>query len=375
MLNPIPAQPAARQPRGIVKLNGAPVAGWISWEVTSNTYYEADTFRVSFAVSTLPKDHDVTWFFTQQEVYVEIFAGFPNNPADPNAAELVSQIYGRADEIEFDPVSTLITLHGRDLTALYIDNKVTDTYTEKTSSEIAVILALAEFLTPVVTPTKTKAATYYKREQVTIHANRSRWDLLAYLAREEGFVCYVTGNELHFEPDTLATADPYVIHWEKPTPTTSTPTANVQELSFSRALTVARGVNVTVRSASLTKKVPVVESYPGHAKAIQAGKAGLYGSVQQYDFKVKAGTTPMRAQQIAQSRYHEIVSHEMKLRARLPGDNLLTTKNVIRVEGTGTPVDQIYFPMAITRMMSMDEGYTMTVDAKNLNPNTVAINS
>ncbi len=74
----------------------------------------------------------------------------------------------------------------------------------------------------------------------------------------------------------------------------------------------------------------------------------------------------------AVAKYGEIIAHEMKLRARLPGDNVLTTKNVLRVEGTGTAFDQIYFPNAITRAMSLDEGYTMTIEAKNHNPDTVA---
>src|SRR6185312_15026296 len=109
-----------RHPRAIVKLSGTAVDGWISWEVTSNTFYEADTFRVSFAVSDLPPANDANWFSTQKELFVEIFAGFPSNPDKPDPSELKSLIYGRVDEMDFDPLQATINLTGRDLTAVFI---------------------------------------------------------------------------------------------------------------------------------------------------------------------------------------------------------------------------------------------------------------
>ena len=139
MLNTVPTVAAGRQPRAVVRVNGAPMPGWVSWEVTANTYYEADTFRVSFATSAMAdqtapawgaldkslgrKLKAADWFSQQAEIYVEILAGFPSNPADPSANELSSLIYGRVDDIEFDPVSTMLSLTGRDLTAVFIDTR------------------------------------------------------------------------------------------------------------------------------------------------------------------------------------------------------------------------------------------------------------
>lgn len=371
-VNTIPAQALARQPRGIVKLGGQAVSGWVSWEVSSNNYYEADTFRVSFAASALPVANNAAWFATQKELFVEIFAGFPANPERINSTDLQSLIYGRVDDISFDPVSTLITVTGRDLTAAFIDAKLTAAWTNQTSSSIAIALASSHGLTPVVTATKTNVGTYYKHDQVRMQSNRSEWDLLAWIAREEGFVCYVTGNELHFEPDTVLSADPYVIRWTAPSAPTGYPTANVQELHFSRSLTVAKGITVTVRSPSTTKKTPVVQSYPAAAKVVKVGKSAPFGNSQAYFFTIASNKTANDVQAYAQARYKEIIAHEMKLHARLPGDNLLSTRTLLRVDGTGTAFDQTYFPNVITRQMSMDEGYTMTVEAKNHNPDTVA---
>ena len=380
MLNTVPTVAAGRQPRAVVRVNGAPMPGWVSWEVTANTYYEADTFRVSFATSAMAdqtapawgaldkslgrKLKAADWFSQQAEIYVEILAGFPSNPADPSANELSSLIYGRVDDIEFDPVSTMLSLTGRDLTAVFIDTRVAGEWSNQTSSGIATMLAKNHALTPKITATSTPVGVFYQHDQVRLRANQSEWDLLAWLAREEGFVCYVAGQELHFEPDAKESAEPYVLQWQ------AGPVANIEQMSFSRSLTVAKGVTVTVRSASLGGKVPVVESYPSHAKVVQAGKASPFGNTQNYYFTLPAGSTAVRCQQYAQARYREIIAHEMRMRARLPADNLLQAKSVIKVQGTGTAFDQTYYPMSITRMMSMDEGYTMLVDAKNRNPDS-----
>jgi hypothetical protein len=49
----------------------------------------------------------------------------------------------------------------------------------------------------------------------------------------------------------------------------------------------------------------------------------------------------------------------------MPADNILTTENIIKVVGTGTAFDQVYFPDSIVRSFGWDSGYTMTVNAKN----------
>ena len=357
----------ARQPRAIVAINGSTFAGWISWEVTSNSDYEADHFRVSFAASGLPTA-TVQPFIEQKELFIEIFAGFPSNPAAPTAAELDSLIYGRVDSIEFDPVYGLLTFTGRDLTAVFIDAKVDADYQNQTASQIASALASRHTLVPVVTATTALVGTYYKREQTRMNANQSEWDLLAWLAREEGFQCFVKGQELHFAPPPDATATPYQIKWNGATAASASPNVNAQELTFSRALTVTKGVTVTVRSPSTTKKVPVVQSYPGSPKVVQAGKSSPFGNTQSYFFTVAANRTPVQCAQEAIRRYREIVAHEMRMQARMPGDNLLSTANILRVVGTGTAFDQDYYPQEITRTMSLDEGYTMAVTAKNHSP-------
>ncbi|WP_225934364.1 MULTISPECIES: hypothetical protein [unclassified Cupriavidus] len=200
MLNTLPLQPAARSPRAIVKVAGVIVPAWIRWTVENNTFYQADTFRVEFAANALPDETNAKWFSEQQEAFVEIFAGFPADPNNFSETDLDSLIYGRIDDIDYDPVDAKITVSGRDLTAAFIDRKTTIQYQNLTSSEIAAKLAVSHGMSVAGPATKTKAGSIYAYDRVSLTDQRSEWDLLTWLAAQEGFQCYVNGRTLHFEP-------------------------------------------------------------------------------------------------------------------------------------------------------------------------------
>jgi hypothetical protein len=134
-------------------------------------------------------------------------------------------------------------------------------------------------------------------------------------------------------------------------------------------------VTVTVRSPSLLKKTAVVQSYPTTPRSITAGKASPYGATTIYYYTIGAGKTPTQVQQYAEQQYRTIVSHAMKLKATLPGDNLLTARGVISVQGTLTAYDQTYYPRSVVRRMSRTQGYSMSVDAQNFTPNLAAAES
>lgn len=379
MLNPVPAQSAARQPRSIVKVgiggvnSGVVMPGWISWSVDNNSFYAADTFRVTFAISQLPPQFNAAWWALQTDVYVEIFAGFPANPDNGAyaATDLLSLIYGKTDEIVFDPVRRVIELNGRDLTSTLIDTKTTEKWKDQTASQIANILALRHNLTPVVTATKIVTGTYYTLDNVTVTDQRSEWDLLSYLASKEKFNVYLAGQSLHFEPIVPANSNPYLLQWQAPTADNASPTLNAMEFRFSRTLTIAKGISVVVKSQNQKGKNFTV-TWPGKGKGIQAGQASPFGGTQIFSF-VLAHSDPQKSLLYAQKMYREITAHEYKLDVTLPADNILNPRLLMQVAGTGTNFDQTYYPDTITRDFSMDEGYKMRVHAKNHSPQSVII--
>lgn len=372
MLNTTPAQPAARQPRGVVKINGEVMPGWYDFEVDNNTFYQADTFRVSFASSMLPDNRGADWWAAQPVIYVEILAGFPSDPENYTAAELASLIYGRVDDLTYDPVSTKIEISGRDLTSALIDAKTTEKFQNKKSFEIVAILAARHGLKPVGPATSAYVGSYYEIERARMTDQRSEWDLLTFLAHEERFVVYVKGQELHFEPAPTADSEPYVLRWDKPNTDRGHPVFNGKTLSFSRNLTLAKDVIVTVKSWNAkTKKGFTKSAQATHNKnTVLAGAAQPTGDAQHYSYTIP-GLTPEQALQRAQALLAQITQQEVRLMATLPADNTLQLTKVIQVIGTGTGFDQIYYPDSIIRRMSMGEGYNMQITAKNHSPESV----
>ncbi|WP_353192103.1 hypothetical protein [Pandoraea pnomenusa] len=370
-INPVPLAPVASRPRGAVKLNDTLITGWVGWEAESNSYYSADTFRVTFIVDRLPPDRDKRWFSAQADMLVELFGGYPDDPERYSLTDLTSELYGRVDDIDFDIVAGTIELVGRDLTSVFIDAKTTEKWPNLTASQIATQLARRHGLTPVVTATSNKVGKYYEIDHVNLTDQRSEWDVLTYLAHIEGFVVYVSGRELHFGPKTDPESTPYLIQWSPPDDSRGYPEANAVDLKFTRALTVSRGIQVVVRTWNAKQKKGFTVSYPSKAKTTQAGKAKPFGGAQIFSYTIP-GLTQEQALQRAQKIYDELIAHEMKLVARMPADPLLRVTTMIEVAGTDTDWDQRYFPDSVVRRMSMNmsDGYVMSVNAKNHAPDS-----
>ena len=365
-VNLVPAPSEGRRPRGLVKLGGEVVHGWVSWETNNNVFSSADTFRVEFALKALPIQFDETWWAEQTTIQVEIYGGFPNYPDNYAEVDLIKLLTGNVDHIDYNPVTNTVMVQGRDLSALLIDTKTSEKFPNQTSSQIAETLAARHGLTPVVTATTTRAGTYYEIDHVALNVERSEWDLLTYLATQEQFVVYVRGSELHFEPKPSATGVPYLIQWQPPKPGAGSPVANLKQLKFSRDLTIAKGITVTVRSWHQQGGKAYTKTWPTKiARGVQPGQSAP--AAQNYYFTIP-NKTPDEALAIAQQKYAELIQHEMKLDAMMPADNDLDVTTVIVVEGTGTAFDQVYYPESITRFMSISDGYNMTVKAKNLSP-------
>lgn len=368
MKNTVPVQSIGRQPRGIVQINGISVP-WITLEVDNNTYYAADSFRVLLPLSALPKGAQIADLFSTADVFVEVFTGFPADPDNYTATELTSLIYGKADDIPAEFHETTIEITGRDLTAGMIDTKTSEKYTNLTSSAIVTKIAGNHGLTPVVTATTTKVGRYYESDHVRLQDDRTEWDLITWLAREEGFVAYVQGKELHFEPPAKASQDPYVIQYA---PGQNAPDdGSVPVLKISHAKTLAKDIVVTVKSWNRKQAKGFTKTAKAsHAKSgIKSSAPIKTGSAQEYSYIIP-NLDADQAQQRANQILAELSKHEMKLEVEGPADNLLQRTDVIQVQGTGAATDIVFFPSSITRSMEFDGGYHWTIQAKNHGPET-----
>src|SRR5690606_20563436 len=110
------------------------------------------------------------------------------------------------------------------------------------SSEIVSQLATARGLTPFVTRTATPFGTYLNNPQnqyTMLSTNSTEWDLMTFLAREEGFDLFVTGTNLYFQPKDES--NPYRIVMDTPFFSTpgEIPNSNVSEIQFKRNMRLA----------------------------------------------------------------------------------------------------------------------------------------
>lgn len=356
--------------RGAVKLNGQVIQGWSAFDVNNNSYSSADTFTCTFLANKLPPAQNADWFSSQKDAYVELFVGTPANPLKWTATELPSWIYGQVDHIDYEPCSGTISVSGRDLTRLLIDAKTTEKWQNKTASQIATILAQRHGLTAQVVATKTQVGKYYEIDHEQMHDARTEWDLLTHLARIEQFDVHVRGQTLFFQPKASSTAAPYPVIWTPPDESTGFPTCSVLDLKLGRALTVSRGIVVTVRSWNDAAQKVFTASYPPNAaKQIKPGSATLPGNATQYFYNI-ANLTQQAVVQRAYAQYQDLIQHEMTASFSIPGTSALDVPGTINLSGTGTKWDQPYYPDSIKRKLSFASGYTMEVSAKNHSPDS-----
>lgn len=345
-----------RRPRGLVKINGQAMPSWLAWDWNGNSLYQADTFSADLALSGMPAGRDGRWWSEQGEIEVELFAGFPADAEVFGEGDLTSMFVGFADEVEVEWETNVVRLTGRDRTAAFTDNKTSEKFPNQTASQIASTLAARRGLTAAVKATSTRVGKYYKDTRTRLEDDRTEWDLLTWLAREEGFVVYVKGRELHFEPP--ATRATYTVE-RRGADQGVTPSGDFVRLRTSRVLTVANDITVTVRSWNSKEKKAFVR------KATR--KKGQGQHVQQYSYTIP-GLTPEQAQQRANQLLAELSRHEMKLQLDGPADNVLGKADLITLTGTDSAFDQTYFPDTVHRSLDFEGGYRWAVTAKNHSP-------
>lgn len=333
-----------RKPRPIVSLNGTILSGVIEAEVTNASHFQADTYRVTLAAQVNPPSYWSTGAFDQ----ITISVGLENQPALP-------LITGYVDDIDWDMTGRTITLSGRDLSGQLIDAKTAEKFLNQTSSQIAQTLALRHGLSSAVFQTDTKAGTYYNIDHTVLTQEQTEWDLLIFLATQEGFDVWVAGTTLYFQPSPVPTSEPYLILWSND----PIPVSNATRIRCGRSETLGKDITVVVKSFNQQGQ----QSVQGIARATKA-KSLRSGKAQLYTFRFP-NLTRDQAQQRAESLLADITRHEMVIDASLPGDNLLTTRRLIRLADTGTAWDQLYYPDQVTRRISTQDGYRMEVRAKN----------
>lgn len=353
-----------RKVSGRCLLNGHDVP-FVSFSVESNAFRGAATFDLTLAITALPADMQIlSWWGRQTAVTVELFASVITQ----SGTDEKKLITGNIDTWHYDPARFEVTAEGRDFTARLIDARSAgESFKNYTSSQIATMLAQRHGLTPVVTATSRRFGEFYQTDTAHLTGEQNDWDLMSTLAGIENFAVYVENDRLHFEPvSEPGNAGAYVIRWQPPGQLAYPRCNTADDLSFSRALTISKGVTVEVLSWNAKRKnKQFVASYP---KAPEDGTPGGAMAKTQVYRVIRNGLSPESANMLAQTIYRNIVQHEMKFSCSMAGDNMLMPRMLVRIEGTQSPFDQLYWCDSVRRTLSQANGYTMHLSGKNHSP-------
>lgn len=355
-------QGIARRPRAFVKLNGKQTRV-LSFRTVSNSHFQCDTF--SFELQSWNNQDGFGldfWGGDTSSVMVDLQLGFLDDGDDVDAvpSQMDSLLTGEVDDVDVDPLTGIISVTGRDLTGRLIDNKVSETWPDRTASQIVTDLAGKAGLTPKVTATKIPVGKYAKGQYNALGRDVPIWDLISSLADAEGFDAYMKGSTLYFGPTqvddgeamTITVKDGDIVE------------ANVEDLKLKRSLTLAKDITVTVISYSPSKKTPIkaVAKRQGSAKSgstsFRTGKTS-----QNYTIR-KPGLTQQRAQDLAQKTLADLSRHERTISATLIADTSTQSRSKATVSGTNSGWDTDYFVDTVTRDYEGGD-LSMTMTAKN----------
>lgn len=347
-----------RAPRLLVLADGVPVQGALSARIVNTNHYGADRFSVSLSLSADPSMGPAFWAAIGN-CTLDVQFGFAG-------AVFTSLVQGLVDSVNIDAVAAVARLEGRDRTAALIEARTQETFANRTSSEIATLLAGRHGLAADVQATTTPVGRYLQLEHDHITLDQfsratTEWDLLVGLAGREGFDVWVRGSTLHFRP-SATTAMPGAVL--RPRATESGP-ANVTALRLERSLTLARDIEVVVKSWNSRLAKGFTET--ARASRRGASQAAVQEPVQRYSFVVP-DLLPGAALQLAQRKLAQLSQYERVVVAEMPGELLLDARMLVSVEGTGGDFDQNYWIDEVSRSIDVHRGFHQTIRARNASP-------
>ena len=335
----------ARTPAILALADGAAIPGVMAARIVDSACSAADRVQVTFAFNAAPVGYWSGWMASSLEIRIGIDGGW------------ASLFLGIVDLIEFDVTAGTVEIEGRDLTALLIDYLVEESYPNLTASDIASQLATHVGLVPQVTSTTGLVGRYWNSEWSRAALGnygraRSGWDLLIWLAAEEQFDVYVSGNQLYFGPPVASSAPPAVIF-----------PSDCITLKLERSLRLAGDIEITVRSWNSRTKLSCspTASVPGSG-------AGIWRKV-----FVRPNLQIADAEQLALREAGVLSQHERVVSACLPGEFAIGARDQLALAGSGLDFDQTYVVDEVERIIDAENGFVEHVRARAASPGRSAM--
>lgn len=342
-----------RAPSAKLLIDGKEVAGFVGFESISNSYYQADTFTASIALWAQPKGKGIDYWAGVDKARVEIRAG---------DGDLETVFVGEADGVMIDPITGRIELDGRDLSGEMVDTRATDKFLNLRTHRVAERIGKKRGLKVVAPQSKTIVGTLFGDDTTEITARYSEWELMTFLAQREGRELYVEGDTLYYIPKRESGRPALEIVMPRP----GEPSLFTQ-FRFERNLILARDITVRVVSYDYLTGDTVKKTAKAKHKGPSGKKSTARGQRSTY-IRTYPNLSPEQAAARAQAELEDLSKHEVRVFFGGPAGRGLHPQDKIRVSGSSSAFDQDYYVDEIIRTLSIDEGYTWAVRAKNSMP-------
>lgn len=345
-------------------VNGKRVPGLLKFTTRKNNYWAADTFHATIALDGTSAGFGPPFWSLNSPIELELFASLDSTQPP------TSMMIGLIDVIEWNLTEQVIEVTGRDYSSTLIDTRTTEKFPNLTSSAIASLLAKRRNLLASVQATTTPAGHYYHVDHIEATDRTTEWQLLTFLAEQEGFNLWVEGRTLFFEPASI-NPPPLKLTYAYAT-ATSTVQANAPQWTMTRQITLAHDITVTVISWNHEHKTPIKAVATGTrtrkaTKNLPGQEPASNVAPQSFVIRVP-GLTLQKALALAQKKLDELSKHERKgTVSNLPMILGLSPRGTVQVVGTQTDFDQSYFIDEISRTFSARE-CDMTIEFKNASP-------
>ena len=342
-----------RDPTAELLIDGKKVEGFVGFESISNNYYQADTFTASVALWAQPKGKGIDYWAGVEKARVEIRAG---------VGDLETIFVGEADGVMVDPLRGRIELDGRDLSGEMIDTRATDKFLNLRLHRVAERVGKKRGLKVVAPQSKTIVGTLFGEDSTEISDRFSEWDLLTFLAQREGRDLYVEGDTLYFVPKTEPSRPALNVVMPRPNEP-----SDFTQFRFERNLILARDITVRVVSYDYLTGETVKKTAKAKHKG-SGGRATTARGQRSTYVRTYPNLSPEQAEARAMSELEDLSRHEVRVFFAGPARKGLHPHDKIRVTGSDSAFDQDYYVDEIIRTLSVDEGYTWAVRAKNSMP-------
>lgn len=307
----------------------------------------ADTFSARLPLYDRESGLDATYWCNTKEIKdVAVWI-------QAETSEGREMLKGDVEQVQVDFAQMTVYVTGRDKTSKLIDDKTTEKFLNKKSSEIVKELAERAGLEVKVSDTALKAGKLYNIDFNKLTDHASPWTYIHELADKEGFEAYVKDGVLNFVSEDESEGEISITY--RPPTRQQYAQGDFVGLKVQRNLNLSKPHKVKVKSWNRKQK-----------KVIESEKSiGGTGAEKVYSFKYEE-LTKDRADRLAEKHLSRNVRHEMSIQlTEMPGDETINPRMKINLSGTQTDFDQSYFIKSINDVVTQRGGYVQTFEANN----------